>query len=128
MNLVKLPEPRPVYLIVGGLDKNPNTSAHLFHRKQVLLLLDGLVTAQLKNLLLCVTSRLKVDTSCILEPLSFYSISLEAISGQMKDLGYYQRARARERERMNTSARSKTRTSDLSYPLAPDPVTSVYSL
>ena len=102
-------------------------SAHLFHHKQVLLFWTAFVTAQLKDLRLCVTSRLEVFISCILEPLSFYSVSLEAVRGQMKDLGYYQRERACERERINRHARSKTR-ADLSHPLAPDPVTSVYSL
>jgi len=86
VDLVKLPGPPPVYLIVDGLDESPNTSTQSFHREQVLSFLDGLVKAQLQNLRLCVTSQLEVDIKAILEPLAFRSVSLENESGQQKDI------------------------------------------
>jgi len=88
-DLVKLPGPRPVYLIVDGLDESPNTSTQSFHREQVLSFLDDLVKANLQNLRLCITSRPEVDIKAILEPLSFRSVSLENESGQKKDIKGY---------------------------------------
>jgi hypothetical protein len=89
VDLVKLPGPPPVYLIVDGLDESPNTSTHSFHREEVLSFLDGLIKAQLKNLRLCIASRPEVDIKAILEPLSFHSVSLENESGQEKDIKDY---------------------------------------
>jgi len=89
VDLVKLPGPRPVYLIVDGLDESPNTSTQSFHREQVLSFLDDLVKANLQNLHLCITSRPEVDIKAILEPLSFRSVSLENESGQKKDIKGY---------------------------------------
>ena len=89
VDLVKLPGPPPVYLIVDGLDESPNTSTQAFYRKQVLSFLAELVEAQLQNLHLCVTSRPEVDIKAILEPLAFRSVSLENESGQKKDIQDY---------------------------------------
>jgi len=89
VDLVKLPGPPPVYLIVDGLDESPNTSTQSFLREQVLSFLDYLVKAQLQNLRLCVASRPEVDIKAILEPLSFHSVSLENESGQKKDIKDY---------------------------------------
>ena len=88
-DLVKVPGPPPVYLIVDGLDESPNTSTQSFHRDQVLSFLDDLVKAQLQNLRLCVTSRPEVDIKAILGPLAFRSVSLENESGQRKDIKDY---------------------------------------
>ena len=89
VDLVKLPGPRPVYLIVDGLDESPNTSTQSFHREQVLSFLGNLVRTQLQNLRICITSRPEVDIKAILEPLVFRSISLENESGQKKDIRGY---------------------------------------
>ena len=89
VDLVELPGPPPVYLIVDGLDESPNTSAQSFHRERVLSFLDDLVQAQLQTLHICVTSRSEVDIKAILEPLSFHSVSLENESGQEKDIKNY---------------------------------------
>ena len=88
VDLVKLPGPPPVYLIVDGLDESPNTSQS-FHRDQVLSFLDDLIKAQLKNLRVCVTSQLEVDIKATLEPLAFRSVSLENESGQKEDIKSY---------------------------------------
>jgi hypothetical protein len=89
MDLLKLPGPPPVYLIVDGLDESPNTSTQSFHRGRVLSFLDDLVRAQLQNLHLCVTSRSEVDIQAILEPLAFCSVSLETERGQKEDIEYW---------------------------------------
>jgi len=89
VDLVKLPGPPPVYLIVDGLDESPYTSTQSFHREQVLSFLDDLVKAQLQNLRICVTSRPEVDIKAILEPLAFCSVSVEDESGQKKDIKDY---------------------------------------
>jgi hypothetical protein len=89
VDLVKLPELPPVYLIVDGLDESPNTSTQSFHREQVLSFLDGLAKAQLQNLRLCVTSRPEVDIKAILGPFAFRSVSLENESGQKNDIKDY---------------------------------------
>ena len=89
VDLVKLPGPPPIYLIVDGLDESPNTSTQSFRRRQVLSFLNGLVVAELQNLHLCVTSRPEVDIKAILEPLAFHSVSLEDESGQTKDIKDY---------------------------------------
>ena len=86
VDLVKLPGPPPVYLIVDGLDESPNTSTQSFHRERVLSFLDDLVKTQLQNLRLCITSRPEVDIKAILEPLAFCSVSLENESGQKRDI------------------------------------------
>ena len=89
VDLVKLPGLPQVYLIVDGLDESPNTSTQSDHRDRVLSFLDGLVKAQLQNLRLCITSRPEVDIRGVLEPLAFYSVSLETESGQKKDMDAY---------------------------------------
>ena len=89
LDLVKLPGPPPVYLIVDGLDESPNTSTQSFHREQVLSFLDDLVKARLQNLRLCVTSRPEVDIKAVLEPLAFRSVCVEKESGQEKDINDY---------------------------------------
>ena len=89
VDLVKLPGPPPVYLIVDGLDESPNTSTQSFHREQVLSFLDDLAKARLQNLRLCVTSRPEVDIKAILGPLAFRSVSLENESGQRNDIKDY---------------------------------------
>ena len=89
VDLVKLPGPPPVFLIVDGLDESPNTSTQSFHREQVLSFLDDLAKAQLQNLRLCVTSRPEVDIKATLGPLAFRSVSLENESGQKKDIKDY---------------------------------------
>jgi hypothetical protein len=88
-DLLKVPGPIPVYLIVDGLDECPSTSALSSPREEVLSLLEDLVEAQLPNLRICVTSRPEADIKLVLEPLTFRSISLHDESGQMEDIENY---------------------------------------
>ena len=89
MDLLKRPGPRPIYLIIDALDECPSTSSLLSPRKMLLSFLEDLVEAQLPNLLICVTSRPKVDIKAIIKPLAFYSVSLHDESGQQKDIINY---------------------------------------
>jgi hypothetical protein len=89
VDLVKLPGPSPVFLIVDGLDESPNTSTQSFRREQVLSFLGDLAKAKLQNLRLCVTSRPEVDIEAILGPLAFRSVSLENERGQKDDIKAY---------------------------------------
>ena len=89
MDLLKRPEPRPVYLVIDALDECPSTSSLSSPRERLLSFLEDLVEAQLPNLRICVTSRPEVDIKAILEPLAFHSVSLHDESGQKKDIMEY---------------------------------------
>ena len=88
-NLLKFPGLAPVYLIVDALDEFPNPSVVRSPRAEVLSFIKELVTAQIQNLRVCVTSRPEVDVENILHPLIFRSISLHDESGQKRDIEDY---------------------------------------
>jgi len=100
MDLLKLRESRPVYLIVDALDECPSTPSLSSPREKVLSLLEDLVEAQLPNLRICVTSRPEVDIKSILEPLAFRSVSLHDASGQQEDVENYIRSAINTNKRM----------------------------
>ena len=89
MDLLKRPEPRPVYLVIDALDECPSTSSLSSPREKLLSVLEDLVEAQLPNLHICVTSRPEFDIKAILEPLAFRSVSLHDEGGQKKDIMEY---------------------------------------
>ena len=89
MNLLKLPGPRPVYLVIDALDECPSTSSLSSPREKLLSFLEDLVEAQVLNLRICVTSRPEVDIKAIIDALSFRSVSLHDESGQQKDIITY---------------------------------------
>jgi hypothetical protein len=88
-DLLKIPGPLPVYLIIDGLDECPSTSGLSSPREEVLSLLEDLVEARFTNLRICVTSRPEADIKLVLEPLTFRSISLHDESGQNLDIEDY---------------------------------------
>ena len=89
MNILKCPEPQPLYLVIDVLDECPSTSSLLSPCEELLSFLEDLVEARLPNVRICVTSRPKVDIKAILEPLAFHSISLHDKSRQKKDIIKY---------------------------------------
>ena len=89
IDLLKVPESQPIYLIVDALDECPSTPSLSSPREELLSLLEDLVQKQLPNLCICVTSRPEVDIKTILEPLAFRSVSLHDASGQQKDIRDY---------------------------------------
>ena len=88
-DVLNLPGQAPVYLIVDALDECPNPSALSSPRLEVLALLENLVDSQLQNLRICVTSRPEADIKHILEPLTFWSVSLHDERGQKEDIENY---------------------------------------
>ena len=89
MDLLKRPEPRPVYLVIDALDECPSTSSSTSPREKLLSFLEGLVKAEIPNLRLCVTSRPEINIKAILDPLAFRSVSLHDEAGQKKDIITY---------------------------------------
>ena len=87
-----LPGQAPVCLIINALDECPDTSAIPSPREQVLTHLEHLVSTQLRNLRLCVTSRPETDIKIVLEPLTFRSISIHDENGQKEDIENYVRS------------------------------------
>ena len=88
-DLLKLPGLAPVYLIVDGLDECPNPSVVRSSRAKVLSVMKELVTAQIPNLRICVTSRQEVDIKDVFDPLTFRCVSLHDESGQKSDIEHY---------------------------------------
>ena len=84
----------PVYLILDALDECPNTKGIRSSRRQVLDLVEKLVTLCIPRLHLCITSRPEVDIQGSLGPLTSPSnrISLHDQSGQKKDIVNFVRA------------------------------------
>jgi len=89
MNVLRLPNQAPIYLIVDALDECPSTTAMPSPRENVLSLVEELIDLQLPNLRICVTSRPETDIKTLLEPISFRSVSLHDERGQLEDIENY---------------------------------------
>jgi hypothetical protein len=89
MDLLNLPGLAPVYLIVDALDECPNASVVRSPRAEILSFIEQLVTTQIPNLRVCVTSRPELDIKDVLDPLIFRSVSLHDESGQNRDIEDY---------------------------------------
>jgi hypothetical protein len=88
-DLLNLPGPAPVYLIVDALDECPNASVVRSPRAEVLSFIEELVTTQILNLRVCVTSRPELDIKGVLDSLIFRCVSLHDESGQNRDIEDY---------------------------------------
>jgi hypothetical protein len=97
--ILGLPGQAPIFLIVDGLDECPNTTLPS-PRDQVLTFLEDLISVQLVNLRICVTSRPEADIKLVLEPLTFRSISLHDERGQMEDIEKYIRSVVNNNKKM----------------------------
>ena len=89
MDLLKLPGLPPIYLVVDALDECPRPSVVRSPRAEVLCLIEELVKTQNRNLRVCVTSRPELDIKDVLDPLTFFSVSLHDESGQKRDIEEY---------------------------------------
>ena len=87
-----LPDQRPVYLIMDGVDECPNSSGIPTPREQVLQLIQGLVELRLPHLHICVTSRPEIDIRDVLDPLTSLKVSLHDQTGQKEDIADYIRS------------------------------------
>jgi hypothetical protein len=87
--LVNLPGPVPVYLIIDGLDEFPSDASLTSSREELLSLLEDFVEDNYQNVRICVTSRPEHDIQTILEPLAFKSVSLHNQPEQQQDIRKY---------------------------------------
>jgi len=81
--------PSQIYIILDALDECPNTIGLPSSRDKVLALVEKLVSLNLPNLHLCITSRPEIDIRTSLEQLTSSRISLHDQSGQKKDIVDY---------------------------------------
>jgi hypothetical protein len=88
-NLLNIPGPVPVYLIIDGLDEFPSDSSLSSSREELLSLLEDFVEAKFQNVRICVTSRPEEDIQTILERLAFRSVSLHDQREQQEDIKKY---------------------------------------
>ena len=87
--MVSLPFPGPIYLVLDALDECPNNSGLPTPREEVLDLVNDLVGLSLPKLHICVTSRPEIDIQTILEPLTSLCVSLHNQTGQKEDIVDY---------------------------------------
>ena len=79
----------PIYIVIDALDECPNSCGAPSPREVVLDLIEDLVTSQLPNLRICVTSRPEADIQEVLGPLASQCISLHDEAGQKQDITDY---------------------------------------
>ena len=89
VEMLRVPEQPPMYIIIDALDECPNISGMPTLREQVLEFLEHLVTSDLPNLHVCATSRPEIDIRNILEPLAPFRMSLHDECGQKEDISSY---------------------------------------
>ena len=89
VEMLRVPEQPPMYIIIDALDECPNISGMPTPREQVLEFLEHLVTSDLPNLHVCATSRPEIDIRNILEPLAPFRMSLHDECGQKEDISSY---------------------------------------
>jgi hypothetical protein len=87
--MVALPDPSPIYLIIDALDESSNTSGIPSPREKVLELVKELVELRLPHLHIYVTSRPEIDIRDVLAPLTSLRVSLHDQSGQKEDIVEY---------------------------------------
>jgi len=85
-DMLAIPNPRPVYIILDALDECPNWPGIPSPREQVLALVKELVDLHLPHLHICVTSRPEFDIRATFTPLEPHRVSLHDQSGQKKDI------------------------------------------
>ena len=89
--MLRLPEQRPIFIVLDALDECPDSSGLPPPRSEVLQLVKELVKLRLPELYICATSRPEVDIRAVLEPLAFRSVSLHDEIGQKADIADYVR-------------------------------------
>ena len=88
-DMLGLPEPPVIYLVVDALDECPSIAEVVSPRDSVLELIEDLVALHLPNLRICVTSRPEADISEALGPLASHIVSLHDEDGQKQDIVDY---------------------------------------
>ncbi|KAH9052612.1 ankyrin repeat-containing domain protein [Lactarius vividus] len=88
-DMLKVEGQPATYIIIDALDESPNISGTPTAREKVLQFLEDLVSAQLPNVHICLSSRPEIDIRTILEPLATFRVSLHEESGQTADISGY---------------------------------------
>src|SRR5260221_1712497 len=84
--ILRLPDAPMRCIIMDAIDECPNTSRFPTAREEVLDFLEDLVSLNMPNVRICVTSRPEIDIQTVLEPLSLFHMSLHDQSGQQQDI------------------------------------------
>jgi NACHT domain-containing protein len=92
IEMLTLPDQRPIYLVIDALDECSNISGIPTPRKRVLQLVKELVELHIPNVHICVTSRPEVDIRDVLQRLTSRRVSLHDQNGQKKDIEEYVRS------------------------------------
>jgi hypothetical protein len=87
-DMLRVPDHRPIYLIMDALDESPNTSGIPTPREGVLELLKELVDLRLPNVHICVTSHPKID----IESVTPLRVFLHDEIGHQEDIADYVRS------------------------------------
>jgi hypothetical protein len=90
---------QPIFILMDALDECPDDGTPT-PREEVLDLLKVLVSLQLPNLHICVTSRPEIDIQTILKPLAVNAISLHEETRQKIVIANYVRSVVSSDERM----------------------------
>ena len=102
VEMLEVPDQPAMYIILDALDECPNISGLPTAREQVLEFLEHLVTLNLSNVHICVSSRPEIDIRQTLEPLAPFRMSLDDESGQREDICSYINAVVRADKRMRS--------------------------
>src|SRR5260370_5815629 len=89
IEMLTLPDQRPIYLIMDALDECSNVSGIPSPRDRVLRLVKELVDLQIPTLRICVTSRPEFEIRDVLDPLTSLQVCLHDQSGQKQDIMNY---------------------------------------
>ena len=92
IEMLRVRDGHPIYLIMDALDECPDTSEVPSPRNRILQLLEELADLHIPNLRICVTSRPEFDIRDFLEPLTSRRVSLHDQSGQKQDITDYVRS------------------------------------
>ena len=87
--ILELPKLPTVYIVIDALDECPKNNGLPSSRDEVLKFLAELVSLNIPDLRICVTSRPEADIKSLLDPLTFKSISLHDEGGQIRNISRY---------------------------------------
>jgi hypothetical protein len=88
-DMLSFPGQGPIYIVIDAIDECPRTHGTLSTRKEILGLIDELVSLKLPNVYFCVASRPEIDIRNAIEPLKPLQISLHDEDGQKNDIIKY---------------------------------------
>jgi NACHT domain len=88
-NMLTLQDQGPIFIVLDAIDECPNNAGTPSPRENVLEFVEWLSDSTHPHVSICVTSRPEADIEAVLLPLSSYTVSLHAESGQKEDIMNY---------------------------------------